>query len=75
MTEALKSAAQESGIEIPDSISLPIAYDGDPPRPGMVAVFSGPARQQIKDPGFASGDTDVTTGRKIHRAQVKSQLP
>jgi hypothetical protein len=29
-----------------------------------VAVFSGPARQQIPDASFASDDTNVTTGRK-----------
>ena len=33
-------------------------------RTGAVAVFSGTARQQIPDAGFASGDTDITFGKK-----------
>jgi serine/threonine protein kinase len=63
MAAALTDAAQEAGIQIPATISLPQADVNPSSRPGGVAVFSGPARMQITDAGFASGDTDVTTGR------------
>ncbi|MCX6036561.1 MAG: hypothetical protein NTW99_01455, partial [Chloroflexi bacterium] len=40
--------------------------------PAAVAVFSGPARQQIPDAGFASGDTDITAGRKLGQSQTST---
>jgi serine/threonine protein kinase len=63
MAEALNAAAREAGIEVPASIVVP---QGTSPatRPGSVAVFSGTARQQIPDAGFASDDTDITFGKK-----------
>jgi hypothetical protein len=35
-------------------------------------VFSGQARQHIPDAGFASGDTDVTTGKNLSQTRVNS---
>jgi serine/threonine protein kinase len=64
MTEALNLAAQEAGIETPATIALLEAGLKSTLQPGAVAVFSGVARQQIPDAGFAKGDTDVTTGKK-----------
>jgi serine/threonine protein kinase len=64
MAAALFTAAKESGIEVPETISLPQAATASTILPGPVAVFSGPARQQIPDAGFASGDTDITFGKK-----------
>ncbi len=63
MAEALMGAAQEAGIQIPETITLPQTDGSSSVRSGAVAVFSGQARQHIPDAGFASGDTDVTTGR------------
>jgi serine/threonine protein kinase len=70
MSGALMTAAQEAGVEIPETIKLAPADAGSSSRPGTVAVFSGPARQQIPDAGFASGDTDITTGRNLERPQT-----
>jgi serine/threonine protein kinase len=70
MTEALMGAALQAGIQIPETITLPQTEDSSSTQPAAVAVFSGPARQQITDPGFASGDTDITTGRKSSQSQA-----
>jgi serine/threonine protein kinase len=65
MAEAITGAAQEAGIQIPNTITLPQTEGSSSVGHAAVAVFSGPARQQIPDAGFASGDTDVTTGRNL----------
>ena len=64
MAEALSAAAKEAGIEVPETISIPQANATTTHKPEPVAVFSGPARQQIPDSGFASGDTAITFGKK-----------
>jgi serine/threonine protein kinase len=69
MSEALTGAAQEAGIQIPETITLPQRGGSSSVQPAAVGVFSGPARQQIQDAGFASGDTDITTGRKLDRSR------
>jgi serine/threonine protein kinase len=72
MTEALTDAAQEAGIQIPETITVPQMGGSSSVRPANVAVFSGPARQKIPDAGFASGDTDITTGRHFDHSQTKT---
>lgn len=72
MAEALTGAAQEAGIPIPETITLPQANGKDSVRTGGVAVFSGQARQHIPNAGFASGDTDVTTGRNLSQNRVNA---
>jgi serine/threonine protein kinase len=65
MSEALLSAAKETGISVPETVNVPQGITASTQtKTGPVAVFSGPARQQIADAGFASGDTDVTFGKK-----------
>jgi hypothetical protein len=65
MAERLAAAAKETGIEIPETIHVPQAISNPSfGKTGPVAVFSGPARQQIPDAGFASGDTNVTFENK-----------
>jgi serine/threonine protein kinase len=64
MAEALTTAAKDAGIEVPARILLPQAASATTNYPEPVAVFSGPARQQITDPAFVSGDTDITFGKK-----------
>jgi serine/threonine protein kinase len=64
MNAALLAAAQEAGIEVPGTITLPQMPTNPLVRSGPVAVFSGQARQQIRDAGFASDDTHVTSGDK-----------
>jgi serine/threonine protein kinase len=72
MNEALTGAAQEAGIQIPETITLPKTGGSSSVQPAAVAVFSGPARQQIPDAGFASGDTDITAGRKLDRSRAST---
>ncbi len=72
MTEALMGAAQEAGIQIPETITVPQTGGSSSVRPAAVAVFSGPARQKIPDAGFASGDTDITAGRNYDKSQTKT---
>jgi serine/threonine protein kinase len=65
MAERLLAAAKETGVEIPQTIELPqMVSSPSTDKTGRVAVFSGPARQQIPDPGFAAGDTNVTFEKK-----------
>lgn len=63
MQEALTSAASEAGVQIPETITLPQAGQAQDPLVENVAVFSGRGREQISDLSFASGDTNITTGR------------
>ena len=70
MAEALTGAAQEAGIQIPETITLPHVGVSSSTRPAAAVVFSGPGRQQIPDAGFAFGDTDITTGRNFHPSQT-----
>jgi serine/threonine protein kinase len=72
MAEAITGAAQEAGIQIPNTITLPQMDASSFAQPVGVAIFSGPARQQIPDAGFASGDTDVTTGRKLGHSRAST---
>ena len=72
MAEALKTAAFDSGIQIPETISLPRANGNSSTRPEVVAVFSGSARQHIPDAGFAAGDTDITTSRNNGQSQKET---
>ncbi len=63
MAERLLAAAKETGVDVPETITLPkMVNSPSSDKPGPVAVFSGPARQRIPDQGFASGDTAITSG-------------
>jgi len=64
MAESLSAAARETGIAVPETIHVPPGISASSTKTGPVAVFSGPARQHISDAGFASGDTDITYGKK-----------
>jgi serine/threonine protein kinase len=67
MSQALTEAARLSEVEVPATISphQVNAADGSPFTP--VAVFSGTERQNIPDADFASGDTDITYGRRLNQ--------
>ena len=58
MIAALREAAGQAGIVLPEHISLP-TIQPLPSLPTQVGVFSGTARQEIVDAGFARDDTDV----------------
>ena len=65
MAATLSAAAKEVGLEVPEAVHVPAMVSNPAaPHTGPVAVFSGPAREQITDAGFASGDTDITFGKK-----------
>lgn len=64
MAEMISGAAQEAGVEVPGTVTLLQTVSIPSVQPAAVAVFSGRARQQIPDAGFASGDTDITFGKK-----------
>ena len=65
MAGMLSAAAKEVGLEVPEAVHVPAMVSNPAsPRSGAVAVFSGPAREKITDAGFASGDTDITFGKK-----------
>lgn len=72
MDEALTSAAGEAGIPVPEAIAPPPAAAGSMIHTGGVAVFSGTARQEIQDAGFASGDTDITFGKQTDHTQRRA---
>jgi len=72
MNEALTGAAHEAGIQIPETITLLQTGSSSSVQPAAVAVFSGSARQHIPDAGFASGDTDITTGRKLDQSRAST---
>jgi serine/threonine protein kinase len=76
MAEMLSAAAKETGIDVPETITIPQESFTSSSKTGPVAVFSGPARQEIPDAGFASGDTDITFGKKSHTGltQITDQV-
>ena len=72
MAERLSAAARETGIEVPETIHVPQTISNPASAgSGPVAVFSGPAREKISDAGFASGDTDITFGKKDRSGVTK----
>jgi serine/threonine protein kinase len=72
MAEMLTAAAKETGVDVPETINIPQGISSSSSaKTRPVAVFSGPARQQIPDAGFASGDTDITYGKKARTGLTK----
>jgi tRNA A-37 threonylcarbamoyl transferase component Bud32 len=65
MAQALREAAEESGIELPKRISLPLSFTTSEAPSESVAVFSGTAREKITDVEFAAHDTDAALGAKL----------
>lgn len=59
MSAALHHAAQETGIEIPGTTSLPNLVTIPPFQPAQVAVFSGKDKAKLTNDDFASDDTEV----------------
>ncbi len=59
MSAALHLAAQETGIDVPGTTSLPLMVTFPSLHPAQVAVFSGNGKEKLTDDGFASGDTEI----------------
>jgi tRNA A-37 threonylcarbamoyl transferase component Bud32 len=68
MAQALWAAAEETGIEVPQRISLPLSFTTSAAPSESVAVFSGTSRERITDAGFAADDTDASIGQRLMAA-------
>jgi serine/threonine protein kinase len=64
MAQALRQAAEESGIDLPEQVALPPAPLSAPGPPGSAAVLSGEERVELSDAGFAAEDTDTSLERR-----------
>ncbi len=65
MAQALRQAAEEAGVELPERISLPLSFSTPQAPAESVAVLSGTAREKIADAQFASEETDATLGKRL----------
>ncbi len=70
MAQALRTAAEEAGIELPTRISLPLSFTTSDAPAESVAVISGDTRRvmaaqrQTGALAFADDETDITLGQK-----------
>ncbi len=60
MAQALREAAQQAAVDLPQRISLPLSFTTEDAPSESVAIFSGTARERIKDAEFAENDTAAT---------------
>ena len=60
MARALMEAAEQAGVELPTRVSPPLSFTTQDAPSDSVAVFSGEARDQIRDAAFASEETATT---------------
>ena len=70
MAQSLRQAAEESGIDLPARISLPLSFTTAEVPSESVAIFSGTAREKITDVEFAADDTDAALGQKLAAEQT-----
>jgi serine/threonine protein kinase len=75
MAQALRQAAEEAGIALPDKISLPLSFTTAAAPDEAVAVISGTARHRVTDPGFAKDDTDASLGQRLAEAGPAGPAP
>ncbi len=60
MAAALRQAAQEAAISLPEHISLPLSFSTPDAPSEAVAVYSGTSRAGLKAASFAAADTTAT---------------
>ena len=70
MAQALRQAAEQSGIIIPEHVFLPVPVPSPDIPSSAKVVFSGEERQQIPDIQFASDDTDKNLDKKLSMDQT-----
>jgi serine/threonine-protein kinase len=80
MARALRAAAQQAEVELPDRISLPLSFTTAEAPSDSVAVFSGPEREKIPAAEFAEGDTQAgsvesSTSELVREPALLSELP
>jgi serine/threonine protein kinase len=61
MARALREAAQQAEVALPDRISLPLSFTTPEAPSDSVAVFSGPERGKIPAVEFADDDTQAAS--------------
>ncbi len=66
MARALRAAAQEMELPLPERISLPLSFTTSAAPSESVAVISGTTRKFVAEAGasFAEGETDATSGNR-----------
>ncbi len=66
MARALRAAAQEMELSLPERISLPLSFTTLEAPSESVAVISGTTRKFVAEAGasFAEGETDATSGNR-----------
>jgi serine/threonine protein kinase len=72
MAQAVRSAAEEAQVQLPDRISLPLSFQTGSAEP--VAVISGTAREKLTNIDFAKDNTDENLGEKL-KAEQKAAEP
>lgn len=65
MAQSLRQAAEESDLELPSRISLPLSFSTVQAPSESVAVISGTARGQLSNATFAVEETDASLGPKL----------
>jgi serine/threonine protein kinase len=71
MAQALREAVKETGVEVPERISLPLSFTTAEEPSEPVAVLSGTARDRIADVQFADDDTDATLGQRLEAERAE----
>jgi serine/threonine protein kinase len=64
MAQAIRAAAEEAGLQLPDRISLPLSLSASSATAEPVAVISGIARQDLRNTDFAKDQTDAVPAVK-----------
>jgi tRNA A-37 threonylcarbamoyl transferase component Bud32 len=72
MSRALKTAAAELDVALPDRISPPLSFTTDEAPSESVAVVSGDGREQLTDVGFAEYETDITLDRRLKAERLQA---
>ena len=72
MAQAIRTAAEEADLQLPDRISLPLSANitatAEP-----ISVISGTARKNITNTDFAKDQTDAALGAKVAAAGAASR--
>ncbi|MBN1992694.1 MAG: protein kinase [Anaerolineae bacterium] len=68
MARALREAADEALLDLPDRISLPLSFTTADAPAEAVAIFSGTAREKLAEADFADDDTDASLGERLDAA-------
>ncbi len=74
MAQALRKAAEQAGIELPERISMPLSFTTAESPSEPVAVLSGTARERITNARFADDDTDATLGQRLAQERAPGRL-